>query len=121
MRKWLSVVLMLAALILPTPAGAQGGIKLNSINIQLWPEYDQPSMLVIHEFLVDESVTLPVDVAVRFPKDGNLTAVATVADGSLLNIDYEEPESQGPWQRVTLNVQSYSPHRIEYYQPLARE
>lgn len=121
MRKWLSVVLLLAALILPTPAGAQGGIKLSSINIQLWPEYDQPSMLVIHEFSVDESVTLPVDVAVRFPKDGNLTAVATLVDGSLLNIDYEEPESQGPWQRVTLNVQSYSPHRIEYYQPLTRE
>ena len=121
MRKWLSVVLLLAFLLLPTPAGAQGGLKLESVNIELWSEYDQPSMLVIHEFIVDESVTLPVDVMVRFPEDANLTAVAMVSEGSLVNIGYEGPEIQGGWQSVTLNVQSYAPHRVEYYRPLSRD
>jgi hypothetical protein len=121
MPKWLSVVLLLVFLILPTPAGAQSGVKLKSINIELWSEYDQPSMLVIHEFTVDEGVALPVDVTVRFPKDANLTAVATVAENNLVSIGYEGPETQGSWQTVTLNVQSYAPHRVEYYQPLIRE
>ena len=121
MRKWLSVILLLAFLMLPTPAGAQGGVKLKTINLELWPEYDQPSMLVIHDFAVDESVTLPVDVQVRFPANANLTAVATTSEGDLVNIDYKGPEIQGGWQIVTLNVQSYVPYRVEYYQPLTRE
>ena len=121
MRKWLSVLLLLAFLALPTPAGAQGGVKLKSIHIELWSEYDQPSMLVIHEFTVDESVALPVDVTVRFPEDANLTAVAKGTQESLVNVGYNGPEIQGNWQTVTVNVQSYAPHRIEYYRPLTRE
>ncbi len=120
MRKWLGVILLLVFLMVPTSAGAENGVKLASINLELWPEYDQPSMLVIHEFTVDESVTLPVDVQVRFPENANLTAVATIADGTLVNIDYQGPEIQGSWQTVTLNVQSYAPYRVEYYQPLTR-
>ena len=120
MRKWLVLVLLLGILVFPIPAGAQGGIKLNAVNIELWSEYDQPSMLVIHEFVVDESTTLPAKVTVRFPKDGNLTAVAYY-DGQLITMDYDKLETEGNWQTVTLNVESYAPHRIEYYQPLTRD
>jgi hypothetical protein len=121
MRKWLVFVLLLTLLPFPSPVGAQGGIKLKTVNVELWSEYDQPSMLVIHEFTVDESVALPVDITVRFPKDGNLTAVAFLSNGSFVNTSYEGPETQGDWQIITLNVQSYAPHRIEYYQPLNRD
>jgi hypothetical protein len=120
MRKWLVFVLLLGILVFPTTAGAQGGIKLNTVNIGLWSEYDQPSMLVIHEFLLDESTPLPAKVTIRFPKDGNLTAAAykDQQSGQLIATDVESPESQGNWQTVTLNVESYVPYRIEYYEPL---
>lgn len=120
MRKWLVLILLLGILVFPTQAGAQGGVNLKSVNVELWSEYDQPSMLVIHEFTVDESTPLPAKVTVRFPKDGNLTAVAYL-DGTLINSDYDGPESQGTWQTVTLNVEKYVPYRIEYYQPLTRK
>lgn len=120
MRKWLLFVLLLALLALPSTAGAQGGTKLKIVNIELWSEYDQPSMLVIHEFIVDESTPLPVQVKLRFPKDGNLTGIAYLENGTLINADFTGPDEQGDWQAVTLNVQSYNPHRIEYYQPLTR-
>lgn len=120
MRKWLVFVLLLGALLFPIPAGAQGGIEMKSINVELWSEYDQPSMLVIHEFTLKENTPLPAKVIVRFPKDGNLTAVA-YWDGTLVNTNYDGPEAQGDWQIVTLNVDSYAPHRIEYYQSLTRE
>jgi hypothetical protein len=119
MRKWLVFVLLLGLMISPSTAGAQGGIKLKSINIELWSEYDQPSMLVIHEFTLDEKTPLPAKVTLRFPGDGNLIAVAYL-DETFINADFTGPESQGNWQTVTLNVQSYAPHRIEYYQPLTR-
>lgn len=120
MRKWLILVLLLGLMVYPSAVGAQGETKLKSVNVELWPEYDQPSMLVIHEFVVDESTSLPVQVTLRFPKDANLTAVAYF-DKSLINSEFSGPEEQGNWQTVTLNVQSYAPHRIEYYQPLTRD
>jgi hypothetical protein len=122
MRKWLVFVLLLGILAIATPAGAQGGVNLKNVNIGLWSEYDQPSMLVIHEFLLDESTPLPAKVTIRFPKDGNLTAAAyTDSDGKLITTDVESSETQGNWQTVTLNVESYLPYRIEYYQPLTRD
>src|SRR5829696_1765670 len=120
MRKWLIFILLVGLLISPSKAGAQGGIKLKSINIELWSEYDQPSMLVIHEFIVDQSIPLPVQVTMRFPKDANLTAVAYF-DNTLINTEFTGPDEQGNWQTVVLNVKSYAPHRIEYYQPITRD
>jgi hypothetical protein len=122
MHKWLVFVLLLGILVCATPAGAQGGVNLGTVNIGLWSEYDQPSMLVIHEFLLDESTPLPAKVTIRFPKDGNLTAAAFKdQSGQLITTEVENPETQGSWQTVTLNVDSYAPYRIEYYQPLTRD
>ncbi len=122
MRKWLVFFLLLCILAFATPAGAQGEVNLKTVDIGLWSEYDQPSMLVIHQFLVDESTPLPAKVTIRFPKDGNLTAAAyTDQNGKLITTDIEKPETQGNWQTVTLNVDQYLPYRIEYYEPLKRE
>jgi hypothetical protein len=120
MRKWLLFILLMGVIVFPSAVGAQGGIKMKSIHIELWSEYDQPSMLVIHEFTVDESTPLPVDVTVRFPKDGNLTAVAYMENGQLINMDFSGPTEQGNWQTVKLKVNAYVPYRIEYYEPLTR-
>jgi hypothetical protein len=121
MRKWLYFVLLLGSLIIPGAASAQGGIKLSSIDIQLLSEWDQPSMLVIHQFTVSESTSLPVDVKLRFPKNGNLTAVAYLENERYINTDFSGPAEQGNWQTVTVPVKSYVPYRIEYYEPLTRD
>lgn len=118
MRKWLVFILVLGLLMLPSAAGAQGGVKLGSINIELWSEYDQPSMLVIYQFTVAQDTPLPAQVQLRFPKEGNLVAVALENEGEFFNKDFTPPVEQGEWQAITLNVDSYVPHRIEYYQPL---
>lgn len=121
MPRWLIFTLLIGLLVFPSTAGAQGGTKLESINIELWSEFDQPSMLVINEFVVSQDTPLPAKVTMRFPKEGNLIAVAAETNGGLFNSDFEGPVEQGNWQTITLNVQSYDPHRVEYYQPLTRE
>lgn len=121
MPRWLIFTLLLRLMVFPSTAGAQGGTKLESINIELWSEFDQSSMLVIDEFVLSQDTPLPAKVTMRFPKAGNLVAVATESNGSLFNTDFEGPVEQGDWQSITLTVQSYDPHRIEYYQPLMRE
>jgi len=121
MPRWLMFTLLFGLIVFPSAAGAQGGTKLESINIEFWSEYDQPSMLVITEFGVSQDTPLPAKVTMRFPKEGNLIAVAVESNGSLFNSDFEGPVEQGNWQTITLNVQSYDLHRIEYYEPLKRE
>lgn len=118
MPKWLMAMLLVASLIVPAAAGAQGETKLDSIHIELWSEWDRPSMLVIYQFVVSEDTPLPAEVTVRFPTNGNLVAVAIEDNGELFNKDFTAPVEQGGWQIISVNVDSYAPHRIEYYQPL---
>ena len=118
MRKWLVLTLLFGLMLSPASASAQGGVKLDSLSIELWSEYDKPSMLVIKEFVVSEQTSLPANVTLRFPKEGNLVAVAIESNGELFNKNFAGPVEQGDWQAITVNVESYEPHRLEYYQPL---
>jgi len=121
MRTRLLFVLLAGLMIFPSSVDAQGGTQLESMNIELWSEYDQPSMLVIHEFVLAESTALPAEVTLRFPKDANLIAVAYNSGGELVTSEFEGPKEQGNWQIVILTVRSRNAHRIEYYEPLKHE
>src|SRR5574341_379120 len=81
MRKWLVIAFLLGILTTPVSAGAQGEVKLASLEVQLWPEYDQPSMLLIYDFTLTEGIGLPVNVAIRIPKDANRTALTLYVAG----------------------------------------
>lgn len=121
MQKWCVFFLISSLLVCPSRARAQGEVKLDFISIELWAEYDQPSMLIINEFVVSEETPLPAKVMLRFPKEGNLTAVAYNANGQLINAPFETPTQQGDWQTITLTVDSRVPYRIEYYQSITRD
>ncbi len=121
MRKWPIFALLLGLIILHSTADAQSGTKLKNINIELWSEYDQPSMLVIQEFVVAESTILPAEVTLRFPKNANLIGVAFNNAGELINADFEGPKEHGDWQIVILKVRSHDAYRIEYYQHITRD
>lgn len=121
MPRWLTVVLLAGALLAPSPAHGQTPVSLSSLHIQLWPEYDQPSMLVIYDFQVESGTELPVGVSMKFPRDANLIAVAVHQDETtLLNADYLESSGDDEWQSVIVQVQSPTTYRIEYFQPLMK-
>lgn len=118
MPKWLVLTLLLGLMVFPNSAGAQGEAKMEEINIELWAEYDEPSMLVVYEFIASKDTPLPVDVLLRFPKEGNLVAVAVEQNGELFNTDFTTPVKQEDWQTMKIRAETYDPYRIEYYQPL---
>ena len=121
MRKWPVVVLLWGLMIFPSSAAAQGGAQLQTVNVELWSEYDQPSMLVIEEFAVTESTTLPAEVKLRFHKDANLIAVAYHSGNQLLHAEFEGPRDHGNWQIVDVTIRTRNVYRIEYYQPLIQD
>ena len=120
LQKWLLLPLLFALLAIPVSTNAQGQITFDTVNVQLWPEFDQPAMLVIYDFTLAENTTLPVEVNLRIPTDANLIAVAYAPTGDLLNVPYQEPREEGGWQVVTLTVDTATAYHIEYYAPLER-
>ena len=122
MRRFPALIILTGALFVSASAHAQADANVSSIQVQLWPEYDQPSMLVIYDLTVPDGGQFPLNLAVRFPQNGNLVAVASqAADGSLLNTDYQGPSADGDWQVITVQVQAAGVYHVEYYAPLPRD
>ena len=118
MRKWSLIIMLGILFVFPNFVFAQSDLTLANVSVQLWPEYDQPSMLVITEFEVPATITLPVNLKFRIPKDANLIAVASYsADGSLADAKFEGPTEDGDWQSFSVALNSTAA-RFEYYQPI---
>src|SRR5687767_14594892 len=94
MRKGLLLVLA-ALLVLPATVRAQGSINLETLNVRLLSEYDEPSMLVIVDFAVPSDTVLPTKVELRVPDSANITAVAYLSEDQLLNAEFAGPETDG--------------------------
>jgi hypothetical protein len=118
MRKWAVLVLLVSLFVLPTMAGAQGGVAINQLSVQLLPEYDQASMLVIYDFNLADPLNIPPAFTMRIPVDANLFAVAYNSSGELINAQYTASESLDEWQVVTITTNGGTTYRIEYYEPL---
>ncbi len=120
MRKWL-ILLTTLVLLFPFPVQAQGTVKIDSLKVLLWAEYDQPSMLVIHDFTLTQDTQVPTSMDIRLPKDANITAVAYLSKGEYLLASYQtQPEEDANWQTIRLFVTERTGYRVEYYQPLER-
>ncbi len=125
MRKWSSLVLIAVVFLLAafsaSPGGAQAQIKLAALEVDLWPEYDRPSMLVIYRITLPAGVSLPVDLSLRVPAaTGGPSAVAaeqTTAEGApgLFDVPYTF-ETDGEWGVIKLTA-SAPQLQIEYYDP----
>lgn len=120
LHKWVLLPLLLVLLTMPIPASAQGNVILDTCTVQLWPEFDQPAMLVIYDFTLAEGTSLPVDITLRIPTDATLIAVANAPVGNLLNVPYQDPYEESGWQVVAFTIDTDTTYRIEYYAPLTR-
>jgi len=119
-RKWL-LPLLFVFLIIPFPAVAQEEVTLETLTVQLWPEFDQPAMLVIYDFTLPEDISFPVDITMRIPTEATLIAVAYApSGGNLLNLPYQDPYEEDGWQVVTMTADTPAIYHIEYYAPLTR-
>jgi len=122
MRSRIIVLLIFLLMVFSQPVQAQSPAVLASLKILLWPEYDQPSMLVIEEFTVTEETQVPTTLDIRIPRDANITAVAYENNGGLLLANYQNKNvEESNWQVITLFITERTLYHIEYYQPLERD
>jgi ribosomal protein L32 len=118
-RKWLIILACLAYLALPASVRAQAPIRFSAVTVDIWPEYDRPSVLVIDHLTLDAAAVLPAQVTLRVPARAQVWAVAVVdASGGRINAPYNL-QVQGDW--AVLSITANSPSlQIEYYDPLVK-
>lgn len=120
MRKLILILMLGAFFAFPFSASAQTNVTLSNVVVQLWPEYDQPSMLVIVDFQLAADVPLPAALSFRLPQGANLIAVAASAgDNGFMTVPFDGPTADGDWQTFSMTVDENTSYRFEYYEALS--
>ncbi len=92
-------------------------VHFASVEVNLWPEYDRPYMLVVYTFTLAVDSTIPADMVIRIPTAaGQPTAVLIGPDTSnLFSVNYKR-SVEGRWNFIHINT-SEPVIRVEYYDP----
>jgi hypothetical protein len=97
--------------------GTQTALSFASVEADLWPEYDQPSMLVIYHLILAPGTSLPASLTLHIPSTAGdpVNLAARQSDGKLYNVAFTRTV-EGDFSRVdfttpTLEIQ------FEYYDP----
>ncbi|MGE5224998.1 MAG: zinc ribbon domain-containing protein [Omnitrophica WOR_2 bacterium] len=119
MRKWLSFLLLfMAAFFISVPAWAQSSTGLSSLEVDIWPEYDRPDVLVIYRLTLSPNTPLPADLTIPIPvAAGEPTALAAKqVDGSLINVGGNTQKISGAWNLISFKA-TMPEIQVEYYDP----
>lgn len=116
--KRLMLVLM-SVILLSSAAPAQTEPPFARLQVELWPEYDRPAVLVMLQAWVAADATLPAAVRLPMPAQaGSPHAVAKRgADGALV-LARHTVDVKGDWSWVNL-ITDVREVRLEYYVDLA--
>jgi hypothetical protein len=95
---WAIAALILAVVLIPAVAAAPpgGGTPLESLQIEIWPEYDRPAALVILKGELAGDVGLPAAVSLRIPASSGgpaAVAYATAKKGQLFNLTHDRSDA----------------------------
>ena len=110
--------LVLAVMVaLPARVAAQAALRLDALRVELWPEYDQPAVLVLLDGRLAAGTPLPVTLALPIPAAaGQPHAVAVYdANGDLLEAEFTTTTA-GDDIIVTFSTDALA-FRLEYYDP----
>jgi hypothetical protein len=117
MRRWFIILAILICLSTPRPIQAQSSITIQTLDVEIWPEYDQPSVLVIYRITLSPDVKLPADMALRVPKTaGAPTAIAEQTATGLFNVNFSQAGEDGDFTIYSFTT-TLPQLQMEYYDP----
>ena len=119
MRKIITMVLLSMLFLVPFHVKALGDIHIGSLDVDIWPEYDQPAVLMIYRITLAPDTTLPASLSIHIPSNARINAVAVVdPSAGLLNIPYDTT-IEGQWSALVVTTDSLQV-QIEYYVALEK-
>ena len=116
-RMRITVVLLLMVSSQPALALPQSSVSMSAVEVDLWPEYDRPDMLVIYKITLAPEVLLPAAINIRIPAAaGRPNAVAEKQlDGRLTSVIYDQRQD-AEWTSLIFTA-SRPELQVEYYDP----
>ncbi len=117
-RLWLFLVTVVTLISVTGSVGAQTTDELSSVRVRLWPEYDEPTMLVIYDITLPAGTPLPAVLSIRIPRTaGDFHALASIEpDGSLFNLTVGSKVVSGDWIIIEFTATTLD-SRLEFYDP----
>ena len=105
-RVALSLTLLVLLLLSAAPAMAEtGGPRISNLKVSVWPEYDEPRVLVIYQGNLGPGASFPQEVRFRVPKGAEITqtcAIKKPADEHLCQLN--ETTTEGDWLMVSYKL-----------------
>jgi hypothetical protein len=112
-----SFILLIFFILMPMAIGfAQNPVSvIDSLDIQIWPDYDRASVLVLLTGTLPGDTQFPVSVSLPLPDAAQLNAVARIdsKDGNMKDDIFSSTDSPGTLTFITSDVR----FRVEYYLP----
>ncbi len=115
MRKFLLSLLLLLPLL---TAQAQSAPILEEVRVQLWPEEDKPSVLVLYDFKAPANASFPLTLEIPLPNGAELNAVAREEGNILITIEHQ---LVGAGEAVRFTLTDNALYRLEYYFPYQKQ
>ncbi|MBI5054650.1 MAG: hypothetical protein HZB52_15490, partial [Chloroflexi bacterium] len=114
MTRLTSLLIALVLIFTASPTLAQTTSALSGMEIELWPEYDKPSMLVIFRGTIAPNVPLPTTLTFEIPSKFTPLAVAyRDQQGLLYDLKYTTTAGANT-AAITFSVPTTS-FQFEYY------
>lgn len=114
----LSFGLLLLGLLLPATMQAQTAVTVvQFLGIEIWPDYDQPAVLLLLTGTLPPDTPLPATVTLPLPAAAQLNAVARISTDNIMSDDIEYQTDETAVTFTTPNLR----FRVEYYLPYRSE
>ncbi len=113
-----TLIFMLFTLLPAMAAAPKANPRLESLHIDIWPEYDRPGALVILRGQLAKDVALPAAVSLRIPVSSGGPAALAYANpekAELFNLDYKKSDAKD-FITVSFKVPDRVFH-LEFYDP----
>ncbi len=103
-----------------TDSAAENSDRISNLSISVWPEYDDPSVLVIYDGEFADKEGYPREVGFLIPSGAKVNATAYGdAKGEFYNTDpWKTQDAGNGWTRVLFTLPKPGFHVEFYYNPL---
>lgn len=111
----LSVFAALAVTLAWLPSAHAADLSASQMKVSLWPEYDDPRVLVINQADLDPSVQLPAGVSFNIPKGAEIGMACEVDSSDGHACKTYQLVDNGDYQTLTYEAEAEHKVFLEYY------
>jgi hypothetical protein len=116
-KRLIILIIILHTIFFPATVSAQASVAFSKMVINIWPEYDQPGVLVFYQITLSSQSSLPATLTIRIPKAAGkpFNVAMKDVDGSLDSLRSTSIE-EDDWIKVTFTT-PVPEVQFEYYDP----